>query len=121
MGDDAHMFDDLTPREMYRKLKTAEADIMLSGGRSQFIALKASMPWMDINQERHCAFAGYHGVVEMVKEIDRTLSNPIWEQVRAPAPWDVPGTVSWQDQALAEGSEERSAGKAWVGTGRSRG
>lgn len=76
MGDDAHMFDDLTPREMYRMLKEAEANIMLSGGRSQFVALKASMPWMDINQERHAAFAGYHGMVEMVKEIDRTLVEP---------------------------------------------
>jgi len=33
---------------MYKMLKDAKADIMLSGGRSQFIALKASMPWLDI-------------------------------------------------------------------------
>ena len=26
---------------------------MLSGGRTQFIALKANTPWLDINQERH--------------------------------------------------------------------
>ena len=63
MGDDAHMIDDMTPREMYRMLKEARADIMLSGGRSQFVALKAKMPWMDINQERHHAFAGYEGMV----------------------------------------------------------
>ena len=29
MGDDAHMFDDMTPREMYKMLKEARADIML--------------------------------------------------------------------------------------------
>ena len=90
-------------------LKTAEADIMLSGGRSQFIALKATMPWMDINQERHAAFAGYHGMVELVKEIDRTLSNPMWAQVRAPAPWDDAGTISWQDRAMDEAQEEPAA------------
>jgi nitrogenase molybdenum-cofactor synthesis protein NifE len=87
MGQDAHMFDDLTPREMYKMLKEAQADIMLSGGRTQFVALKAKMPWLDINQERHHAYAGYEGMVELVEEIDRSLSSPIWEQVRRPAPW----------------------------------
>ena len=88
MGDDAHMIDDMTPREMYNMLRDAKADIMLSGGRSQFIALKARMPWLDINQERHHAYAGYEGMVELVEEIDKALYNPVWEQVRIPAPWD---------------------------------
>jgi nitrogenase molybdenum-cofactor synthesis protein NifE len=88
MGDEAHMIEDMTPREMYRMLKEARADIMLSGGRSQFVALKAKMPWLDINQERHHAYAGYEGMVTLVREIDRTLSNPVWAQVRAPAPWE---------------------------------
>ena len=87
MGEEAHMIEDMTPREMYKMLKDARADIMLSGGRSQFVALKAKMPWLDINQERHHAYAGYEGMVELVKQIDRALYNPIWEQVRKPAPW----------------------------------
>ena len=82
MGEDAHMFDDMPPREMYKMLKDAKADIMLSGGRSQFVALKAKMPWLDINQERHHAYAGYEGMVTLVQEIDKALYNPIWAQVR---------------------------------------
>jgi nitrogenase molybdenum-cofactor synthesis protein NifE len=88
MGDDAHMIDDMTPREMYKVLKEARADIMLSGGRTQFVALKAKMPWLDINQERHHAYAGYEGMVDLVHEIDKSLHNPVWEQVRRPAPWE---------------------------------
>ena len=88
MKDDAQMFDDLKPREMYKMLKEARADIMLSGGRTQFVALKAKMPWLDINQERHHAYAGYEGIVALVGEIDKALSNPIWDQIRKPAPWD---------------------------------
>ncbi|HYN58162.1 MAG TPA: nitrogenase iron-molybdenum cofactor biosynthesis protein NifE [Rubrivivax sp.] len=87
MGDDAHMIDDMTPRQMYAMLRDAQADIMLSGGRSQFVALKARMPWMDINQERHHAFAGYEGMVTMVAEIDKALFNPVWAQVRSTPPW----------------------------------
>ncbi|MGY4157739.1 nitrogenase molybdenum-cofactor synthesis protein NifE [Bradyrhizobium sp. USDA 4461] len=87
MGQDAHMIEDMTPREMYNMLKGAKADIMLSGGKSQFIALKAAMPWLDINQERCHAYMGYVGMVRLVEEIDKSLSNPIWEQLRRPAPW----------------------------------
>lgn len=90
--DDAHMLDDLKPREMYAMLKEARADIMLSGGRTQFVALKARMPWLDINQERHHAYAGYVGIVALIHDIDKTLSNPIWEQIRRAAPWEKAAT-----------------------------
>jgi nitrogenase molybdenum-cofactor synthesis protein NifE len=88
MKEDAHMFDYLKPREMYKMLKEAQANIMLSGGRTQFVALKAKMPWLDINQERHHAFAGYEGMVALVSEIAKALANPIWDQIRKPAPWE---------------------------------
>jgi nitrogenase molybdenum-cofactor synthesis protein NifE len=67
---------------------------MLSGGRSQFVALKAKMPWLDINQERHHAYAGYEGMVALVHEIDRALANPVWRQVRIAAPWDDDGVCA---------------------------
>ncbi|MGV3582958.1 MAG: nitrogenase iron-molybdenum cofactor biosynthesis protein NifE [Methylophilus sp.] len=100
MGQDAHMFDDMKPRDMYAMLKDSRADIMLSGGRSQFIALKVKMPWLDINQERHHAYAGYVGMVELVKRIEQALYHPVWAQVRKPAPWE---------QASVESSEVRVA------------
>jgi nitrogenase molybdenum-cofactor synthesis protein NifE len=106
MGQDAHMIDDMTPREMYKMLKEARADIMLSGGRSQFVALKAKMPWLDINQERHHAYAGYEGMVELVQEIDKALYNPVWEQVRRPAPWE---ESSWEERAEAALAAEAAA------------
>ena len=59
---------------------------MLSGGRTQFIALKAKTPWLDINQERRRAYAGYDGMVELVRQIDLAIHNPIWEEVSAPRP-----------------------------------
>nr|WP_294511055.1 nitrogenase iron-molybdenum cofactor biosynthesis protein NifE [uncultured Rhodopila sp.] len=95
MGGDAHMVDAIPPREMYASLMRGEADIMLSGGRTQFTALKAKTPWLDINQERHTAYAGYDGMVELVSELHRAIVNPVWQEVRRPAPWDVnvPGAL----------------------------
>ncbi|SFJ62218.1 nitrogenase iron-molybdenum cofactor biosynthesis protein NifE [Bradyrhizobium sp. Gha] len=88
MGQDAHMIEDMTAREMYKMLKDAKADIMLSGGKSQFVALKAAVPWLDINQERCHAYMGYVGMVKLVQEIDKSLSSPMWEELRRPAPWE---------------------------------
>ena len=90
MQTDAHMFDNMAPKDMYRLLKTAGADVLMSGGRSQFVALKAKMPWVDVNQEKHEPYAGYMGMVDMVEAIDRAVNNPIWEEIREPAPWDLP-------------------------------
>lgn len=89
MGEEAHLIEKLPQREMYKVLKEAKADIMLSGGRSQYVALKSRTPWLDINQERHHAYAGYVGVITLLEEIEKALFNPIWEQIRKPAPWDV--------------------------------
>jgi nitrogenase molybdenum-cofactor synthesis protein NifE len=86
-GGDEVMIDQLPPKEMYRKLKDGEADILMSGGRTQFVALKSLTPWLEINQERHHGFAGYDGIVNLVRQLATTLGNPIWAQVRKPAPW----------------------------------
>lgn len=101
MKEDPHMFEAIPPREMYRMLKDGEADIMLSGGRTQFIALKARVPWLDINQERHHAFAGYTGMVDLVEQLALAIENPIWRRIRAPSPFDSTGALSVS--AAAEG------------------
>jgi hypothetical protein len=66
---------------------------MLSGGRTQFIALKARMPWLDINQERHHPYAGYDGMVELVRQIDIAIHNPVFAEVNEPSPFAADGTV----------------------------
>lgn len=92
MGDDKHMFDNMSPKDMYALLKGAGADVLMSGGRSQFVALKAKMPWVDVNQEKHEPYAGYMGMVDLVHAIDRAVNNPMWAELRDPAPWDEPLT-----------------------------
>ena len=90
MGDDTHMYENMAPKEMYRMLSDARADVLMSGGRSQFVALKARVPWIDVNQEKHEPYAGYVGMVALVRALDRALNNPMWAELRAPAPWEMP-------------------------------
>jgi nitrogenase molybdenum-cofactor synthesis protein NifE len=87
LGEDAPMVGQIPARELYARLKSGEADILLSGGRSQFVALKAKVPWVDVNQERHQAYAGYDGAIAFARRLDRELANPIWSEVRRTAPW----------------------------------
>ena len=88
MGEDANMFGQIPARDLHGMLARGEADILMSGGRTQFVALKTQTPWLDINQERHHPYAGYIGVIALARQIDLALHNPIWRQVRKPAPWD---------------------------------
>jgi len=94
MGDDAPMVDQIPAKQMYAMLARGDADILMSGGRTQFVALKSKTPWLDINQERHHGYAGYDGMVALVRMIDAELSSPIWADVRRPAPWDLAETAA---------------------------
>jgi len=92
-GNEEALVGQIPAPEMYAMLKEHDADIMLSGGRTQFVALKARAAWLDINQERHYAYAGYDGMVELVRQMDKAVNNPVWTAVRAPAPWDAEGRI----------------------------
>ena len=91
MGEEASLFGQIPARELYGMLAAGDADILMSGGRTQFVALKTKTPWLDINQERHHAYAGYEGMVALVRQIDGTIHHPVWRQVRRPAPWQTAG------------------------------
>jgi nitrogenase molybdenum-cofactor synthesis protein NifE len=93
MREEAHAFEGMAPRDLYAQLRDGGADIMLSGSRTQFIALKARRPWVDVNQERVHPYAGYDGTVELVRQIDLAIHNPMWVEVRTPPPWDEEGRL----------------------------
>jgi nitrogenase molybdenum-cofactor synthesis protein NifE len=89
LGQDGIMLEKGNPQELLRVIADTNADMLIAGGRNQYTALKARIPFLDINQERHHTYSGYTGMVEMAREIDEALYSPVWEQVRKPAPWDI--------------------------------
>ena len=88
LGKDGIMMEKGNAQELLRVIAQTNAEMLIAGGRNQYTALKAKIPFLDINQERHHAYAGYQGLVELAKELEETLYSPIWQQVRQPAPWD---------------------------------
>ncbi|MBB1075115.1 nitrogenase iron-molybdenum cofactor biosynthesis protein NifE [Rhodoferax sp. 4810] len=89
MGEDAVMIDDGNPRGLLDLCRQYQTDIMIAGGRNMYTALKARMPFLDVNQEREFGYAGYAGMIEMARQIDKTLNSPIWPAVRSAPPWRV--------------------------------
>ncbi|MFP4253096.1 MAG: nitrogenase iron-molybdenum cofactor biosynthesis protein NifE [Halothece sp.] len=89
LGEEGLMLSKGNAQELLRVIEQTNADMLVAGGRNQYTALKARIPFLDVNQERHNPYAGYRGLLEMAKEFDHVLHSPIWEQVREPAPWSL--------------------------------
>jgi nitrogenase molybdenum-cofactor synthesis protein NifE len=87
MGADAKMITDGSPKALLSVFKEYKADILIAGGRNLYTALKARIPFLDINQEREFGYAGYTGMLELVRQLALTIESPVWKQVRRPAPW----------------------------------
>jgi nitrogenase molybdenum-cofactor synthesis protein NifE len=87
MGQDAVMLEDGNPRALIDIVREREVDVLIAGGRNMYTALKARIPFLDINQEREFGYAGYIGMVELARQLVLTIESPVWQQVRTPAPW----------------------------------
>jgi len=87
MGQDALMIEEGNPRALIQLVHDYRVDVLIAGGRNMYTALKARIPFLDINQEREFGYAGYRGMVELARQLVLTIESPIWSAVRQPAPW----------------------------------
>ncbi len=69
LGPDAPLVEEVTPKDLLRLLKERNADILVAGGRNQYLAIKEGYPFVDVNQERHTPYAGYRGLVNLAEQI----------------------------------------------------
>ena len=90
MGEDARMITDGGSAALLAAYKDYRADILIAGGRNLYTALKARIPFLDINQEREFGYAGYAGMPELARQLALSIGSPVWQKVRAPAPWATP-------------------------------
>ncbi len=87
MGQDAVMIEDGNPRALINIVRDNNVDVLIAGGRNMYTALKARIPFLDINQEREFGYAGYTGMVELARQLVLTIDSPVWPAVRRKAPW----------------------------------
>ena len=87
MGEKTRMITDGSPKALIGIVREYQADILIAGGRNMYTALKARIPFLDINQEREFGYAGYAGMTELARQLALTIESPVWQAVRKPAPW----------------------------------
>lgn len=73
LGKDAPLVEDTAPENLLKLLKENNADILVAGGRNQYLAIKEGFPFVDVNQERHTAYAGYGGLVNLAEQISNSI------------------------------------------------
>jgi nitrogenase molybdenum-cofactor synthesis protein NifE len=87
MGNDAILLDETSPRNLLDVAYQYQADVMIAGGRNMYTAYKARMPFVEVNQEREHAFAGFKGILTLAQQLCLTLESPVWPQAKQLAPW----------------------------------
>jgi nitrogenase molybdenum-cofactor synthesis protein NifE len=87
MGQDALMIEDGNPRALIDVVRRHEVDVLIAGGRNMYTALKARIPFLDINQERDFGYEGYTGMLELARQLCLTIESPVWQAVRRPPAW----------------------------------
>lgn len=73
LGEDAPLVEDVSPANLLRLLREKKADILVAGGRNQYLAIKEGYPFVDVNQERHTAYAGYDGLLNLAELISNSM------------------------------------------------
>jgi len=87
MGPQARLIADNDQAGLIRAFHEERADILVAGDRYIYPTLKSRLPFLDIDHVRKVGYAGYEGMIELARNLDRSLSSPVWPQVRDPAPW----------------------------------
>ncbi|MBK7954450.1 MAG: nitrogenase iron-molybdenum cofactor biosynthesis protein NifE [Candidatus Accumulibacter sp.] len=106
MGEQTKMITDGSPKALLQAYHDYQADLLIAGGRNLYTALKARIPFLDINQEREFGYAGYDGMLELVRQLALTLESPVWRKVRARAPWAAPAQRTASEGAAARGEND---------------
>lgn len=74
LGDDVPLIEDISPARIRRLFAEEGAELLVAGGRNRYLAAKEGWPFVDVNQEREHAYAGYEGLVNLAKDLAATVS-----------------------------------------------
>lgn len=87
-NEDVTLIESDGAASILKTVREKNADMIIAGGRNMYLALKEQIPFLDINQERHHAYAGYNGLLTLAQQLVASLQNPVWECVNRKAPWE---------------------------------
>lgn len=73
LGDDVALIEDISPAVIRRLFAEEGATMLVAGGRNRYLAAKEGWPFVDVNQERETAYAGYAGCVNLARDLANSV------------------------------------------------
>ncbi len=73
LGDHVPRLEDTSPRVLRGFFADGRADLLVAGGRNRYLAAKEGWPFIDVNQERDHAYAGYEGLVNIARDLTASI------------------------------------------------
>ncbi|ROR28453.1 nitrogenase molybdenum-cofactor synthesis protein NifE [Mobilisporobacter senegalensis] len=81
VNKDTVILDDANPAELEKYIKEKRADILVGGVKERPLAYKLGVAFCDHNHERKHPLSGFDGVINFVKEINRSVNSPVWKYI----------------------------------------
>lgn len=74
LGPDARLIEDISPAVIRGLFAEEGAQLLVAGGRNRYLAAKEGWPFIDVNQEREHAYAGYEGLVSIARDLTVSIA-----------------------------------------------
>ena len=85
MGDATLIYDDITGYEFEEFVKRVKPDLVGSGIKEKYIFQKMGIPFRQMHSWDYSGpYHGYDGFAIFARDMDMTINNPCWSQMRAP-------------------------------------
>ncbi|MDD1642460.1 MAG: nitrogenase molybdenum-iron protein alpha chain [Methylococcaceae bacterium] len=85
MGNATLIYDDVTGYEFEEFVKRIKPDLIGSGIKEKYIFQKMGIPFRQLHSWDYSGpYHGYDGFAIFARDMDMTLNNPCWKQVKVP-------------------------------------
>ncbi|MDR3632227.1 MAG: nitrogenase molybdenum-iron protein alpha chain [Isosphaeraceae bacterium] len=85
MGNATLLYDDVTGYEFEEFVKKIKPDLIGSGIKEKYIFQKMGIPFRQMHSWDYSGpYHGYDGFAIFARDMDMTLNNPCWSQIRPP-------------------------------------
>lgn len=73
LGEDVRLIEDISPAVIRNLFADEGATLLVAGGRNRYLAAKEGWPFVDVNQERETAYAGYEGLENLARDLSASI------------------------------------------------
>jgi nitrogenase molybdenum-iron protein alpha chain len=93
MGDATLIYDDVTAYELDEFVKKVKPDLIGSGIKEKYQFQKMGFPFRQMHSWDYSGpYHGYDGFAIFARDMDMTLNNPCWKEIKAP--WQRPAVLA---------------------------